>query len=476
MSLELILKKRSRLFALFSWVLIALAFIAALRSFRMIYEPVDFAAFTCGAKALQLQQDPYLAHSLHACEMAEMKELGFPIPHFLTIPSPFPAYALKFFGLLTVFSTVNSFAAWEVLILACFAFMIVILHNLTNLPVPMMIGAMFLQCFAVALPLGQFVPFVGLAMCIAVWSLEHEKYILTSLAAIFTLLEPSLGLPFCLGLFLVAKNVRWSLICFGIALGIIWLVSMPLATNIEYLTQVLHAHALSEAFNDDQYSTIHLFVLFGMQPDLALKWGAGVYVLALIVGGIGAVWLARVRGDRALSIFFPVVLCLIASPFMHVQELLPAVIAGLLLYSRSNNLLIAICCVFLALPVVLARNPLESLEILLLSGVFIASMLARSSPLATYGLLPIIQVLLSMREWLGRKSLWDMHYHQRALALQAYLPGSSSHPVLADIIWMNFIVNTHAGVGAWYLVFYVPVCAAMVGMIVGMWRFPNQVA
>ena len=75
----------------------------------------DFSAFWCAGRAVLQGADPYLDSSLHACET------GAGLVPALTIPVPYPPYAMLLFAATAVFPQRLSFALWSVLLAAATA-------------------------------------------------------------------------------------------------------------------------------------------------------------------------------------------------------------------------------------------------------------------------------------------------------------------------------------------------------------------
>jgi hypothetical protein len=122
--------------------------------------------------------------------------------------------------------------------------------------------------------------------------------------------------------------------------------------NLEYVRDVIPAHALSEVSNEEQYSLTYLAHLAGLGERAASLLGTLSYA-AMLAAGILAGRLAAARtGKPALLLLVPPAFAVFAGPFVHVQQLAIAIPAALVLSSRrlSGARLSAIAVILLAVP------------------------------------------------------------------------------------------------------------------------------
>ena len=269
-------------------------------------DPTDLVAFYCGGKSLAERVDPYRAEPQRSCERRAFAESRIRLMEHLVMPETLPPYAIVPFALL-------SFASFRV---ACVVFVlgslaaamatILIIVRLTRLPIVLVSLAILVSFSLASIYIGQPVPFVVAALCASALALRSGRIALASVLALPTMMEPHVGLAAMLGLFVLEKRARLTVVV-GV-LGLAWLSFFVggLALNLEYLTRVVPAQALSEVANfHAQYSLTALAYQLGASETVAIRLGELCYALMLGTGVWIAARLRRSHGDAAFVVLAP---------------------------------------------------------------------------------------------------------------------------------------------------------------------------
>ena len=303
----------------------------AMRDFRVVY---------CGERAVLHRADPYLAEPLRSCENAVAPSDG-DAPWMVT-PFPLPGYAgamLLPIGALPF--NVASFAWLGALTLA---------FGLTAMVLAEIVGS---RAWPVALVLaptlgilnqyyGEPVDIAIAAFCIAALCLVHDRPRYAGLAAAIGMLEPHVGLPACVGLFVLVPRARTTLVALGLTLAIVSIAALGPHTNLEYLTGFLPLQAHAELYAADQYSLTRLLFLAGAAPHVAIVLGSLSYVLMVAVGVFAAWRLAALGLSRSLIVLLPVATAMFAGSFVHDVEIASALPAAIVLAPFSATARIAV--------------------------------------------------------------------------------------------------------------------------------------
>jgi hypothetical protein len=114
-------------------------------------------------------------------------------------------------------------------------------------------------------------------------------------------------------------------------------MTLGLHQNIEYLTSVLPAHALSEIRSDAQLSLAAVAYALGMRDGAAMRLGTVSFFAVTLAAVPLARVLARRFDDAAFVVAVPAALAVLGGVFMHVTELVAAVPLALLLVQRTAS-------------------------------------------------------------------------------------------------------------------------------------------
>jgi hypothetical protein len=311
----------------------------------------DFNAFYCAGYAIDHGADPYRAEPLGACERRPRPE-GFAAGTAgLAMPAPLPPYALAPFAMLARLPYLAAGALWTMLLLAALALAVLAMRRLTDLPWPALVAAYALTGAYAGLSLGQVAPLAAAAIALAALFAARGCDRAAGWAAACAMLEPHIGLPACLALFIFRPGARLPLAAGAAACVATSLALVGPHVALEYARAVLPAHALSEIANEKQLSLTYILHRAGVADVAALRIGETWY-LAMVALGIAAAGLLR-RRSGALLVALPAAAALFGGPFVHVVQMsaaLPAALVAFQFERGPKRTLLGVAIMLLAVP------------------------------------------------------------------------------------------------------------------------------
>jgi len=295
-------------------------------------DPTDFVAFYCGGAVLAARRDPYRAEPLRTCERQALAASRIAMMPNLVVPAPLPPYALAAFALISAVPFRVACAGFFVLSLAAIGASIVLALRLAQISAGIVGLSLGVALGLGSLSLGQIVPLVAVALVGCALARRAGRFHLAALAALATMVEPNVGLATVLGLFVLERRTRPILAVGLLATGCVSLAAGGAALNLEYLTQVLPAHARSEVGNfAAQYSLTAFAYALGAGVRPALVLGEASYLVMLAFGIEFARRLTARFGDRAFIALAPAACILIGGVYVHDHQMALALPCGFLL-------------------------------------------------------------------------------------------------------------------------------------------------
>jgi hypothetical protein len=300
-------------------------------------DPTDLVAFYCGGKGLAERVDPYRAEPQRSCERRAFAESRIRLMEHLVMPETLPPFACVVFVL-------GSLAAAMATIL--------IIVRLTRMPIVLVSVAVLLSLSLASIYIGQPVPFVVAALCASALALRSGRIVLASVLALPTMIEPHIGLAAMLGLFVLEKRARLTVVVGVLALAWLSFFVGGLALNLEYLTQVVPAQALSEVANfHAQYSLTALAYQLGVNETASIRLGELSYALMLGTGLWFAARLKRAHGDAAFIVLTPPACVLVGGVYVHDHVMAIALPFAFLIASYARRRTLVLCATMvLAVP------------------------------------------------------------------------------------------------------------------------------
>ena len=293
----------------------------------------DFGDFYCAGATRNAGGDPYLLQPFDAC--------GTKGPRYRPVyvdahraPAPIPGYDVALFRVFALLPFGTAAFAWlgvSILALLC---AVVFGARLSRLPPLIVFAALVLPCFRFSLEWGQLLPIAIGALAVAAYCVSLRRYALAGVAASLTLIEPHLGLPVCLAMFLLLPRCRPAVAASCVVLALASIATLGLATNLDYVRDVVPLQIAAEVPSNNQMSLTWLLYWLGVSQSVAIKLGMLSYYVTLAAG----IWLAR-RCARAfdapeLSILVPPAIAVIGGPFIHSVQTTIAILPALYFAGR----------------------------------------------------------------------------------------------------------------------------------------------
>jgi hypothetical protein len=296
----------------------------------------DFNAFYCAGQTLQRGSDPYRAEPLGSCERAPKPEPLITTGRGLVAPAPLPPYALVPFELLAQLPYVAAALVWTLFEIIAVGVAAAAMRRMTNLPLGALVAAFALGDGYASLCLGQIAPFAVAAIAVAAMLLAEERDELAACAAGVAMLEPHIGLPVCASLFFWRSRTRLPLVGIALLFAATSVAAAGLLTSLEYVRDVLPAHALSEIANEKQFSLTYALHRLQFSDVVALRAGEIWYAAAFVAGIWAAGRLARRTGNAGVLAVIPPAFAVLGGPFVHIVQIAAALPAALVLYVASD--------------------------------------------------------------------------------------------------------------------------------------------
>jgi hypothetical protein len=313
----------------------------------------DFSALYCAGKVAAAGQNPFLAMPLHRCEANQTDPA---LMHFLngaTLPAPFPGYVVAGMEPLSIMPFATAHLIWTLLLIGAIIGCVAVLRRLTGSSATFISAALCLSVGIPAVGFGEPIPFFLLALCLCALFVKRHQWVAASVAAAACLVEPHLGVPVWLALFVWCRQTRPYLVASAFALATLSIVTLGVQENIEYITRVLPLHALSEIGSDQQFSLSAVLHAFGIADAWDIQIGFWSYVLMTIIGVMVAKRAAGALGNEGFFVTVPAATALVAGSFVHITQIAAAIPIALLLTADMRNeyrLTALIALLFLAIP------------------------------------------------------------------------------------------------------------------------------
>ena len=297
----------------------------------------DFRAFYCAANVASYGHDPYHTQPLGTCESAIGPKLFFHKNPGVTIPAPLPAYAIAALAPLARLPFVVAAVIWVLLLLIAWIAGVAALSRFAGVQWELSLAVLGLCLGTLSLPFGEVVPIAVGCTCLAAYFAWSGRWRAAAIAAAATMIEPHLGMPVCLALFIFAPATRLTLAACAAALAALGLFVLGPAVNVEYFTSVLPSHALSELTRDTQYSLSAVLAAFGLAPSLALRLGMLWYLAMVVAGVIVGGKMARQTANAAWIVCAPPAFAVFGGTFIHITQIAAAAPAALLLALTAQS-------------------------------------------------------------------------------------------------------------------------------------------
>ncbi len=326
------MRKRSLPIA-FLGVSFALVLVAVFLALRGVPEHQSFKAFYCAGSTISERQDPYLVEPLRTCERRVSNNA---MTANLVEPAPLPGYAVLPFVVLAKLPPVSAAIV--------FSAGLAVAVSLCALMLGSMLRRSAAAILLVLCPLailnaayGEIAPYALLALCAAAYFLMKERWVAAAIAVCCALLQPNVALPSVLAVFVFAPRTRVPIAICCAVLAAVSVGTLGFARNIEYVTAVLPLQAYSELVANDQYSLSRILFVAGVSSEGAMLISRIAYAAAALISVALSGMLAARWKSASLLALLPAALILTGGIYVHDIQLLFAVPAALLIWSRVRG-------------------------------------------------------------------------------------------------------------------------------------------
>ncbi len=184
---------------------------------------------------------------------------------------------------------------------------------------------------------GEVPPLAMLAICAAGYFLVKRRWVLAGLVVCCALIQPNVGAPAALAVFIFAPQSRRAILLGAFVLAAISFAALGPAQNVEYFAKVLPGMARAEIAASDQYSLAHLLYASGLSTGTALFIGQIWFVCIAAIGIALAQRLMKATGNPALLALLPPAAVLFFGIYLHDIQLLIALPAAVAVATIAPN-------------------------------------------------------------------------------------------------------------------------------------------
>jgi len=293
---------------------------------------VDFPAFYCGGEVARHRADPYRLEPLRSCEQRVSPEDA---TAQCVLPAPYPGPTLALFEVLSLMPYASAKLVWASMLVAALLVTAVTLAELTGFPAFVVLLALAGFEGYASLHVGQVPPIFMALLSLAGYFVARGRHEISAAICSFSMIEPHLGVPACVGMFVWLPRSRAVLALAAAAYAAVSIAAIGLKLNVEYVRFALPAQAAAEVPNMGQWSLTHVLYLFGVDEKSALRYGALDYVIMCTFGIIVGRRLATVLDADEFVLFMPVAAAMLGGSFLHAVQMAAALPAAFVLAARA---------------------------------------------------------------------------------------------------------------------------------------------
>jgi len=293
----------------------------------------DFADFYCAGATRNAGQNPYLSKPFDTCGTKSSRYRPVYVDAHRA-PAPIPGYDVALFRALAMLPFSAAASVWLVISIGALLTVVVVGARLSGLPPAIVFASLALPCFRITLEWGQLVPVAMGSLALAAYCVQTRRYTLAGIAVAATLIEPHLGLPACLAMFVWLPRTRIAVAGAGALLALVSLGTLGVSANFEYFREIVPLQIAAEAPASNQMSLTWILYWMGVSQTLAIKLGVFSYYVAVAAG----VWLAgrcaRAAKAPELIVLVPPAIAVIGGPFIHSVQTGVAILPALYFAGR----------------------------------------------------------------------------------------------------------------------------------------------
>jgi hypothetical protein len=283
----------------------------------------------CAAEIVSRHRDPYLVEPLRACEH-RLATIGF--QSWAVAPFPLPGYTLALMWPLLKLPFFVGKLAWIGIVFAALCISAWSLSRLTGLWFSTVLLIFAPTIGLLNVEYGGLEPVGIAALCLAAVAFERNRASIGGALTVVAMIEPHLGLPAVVAVFLLIPRARLAIVAGGIVLALASVAVLGWPTVVEYVRVILPAQSGGEAvMSVYQYSLTHVLHVLGAPAKVATTAGS-IWYLGTIALGTFAAARIRARYGRASAIaLVPVAISLFGGLYVHNHQITAALPGALLL-------------------------------------------------------------------------------------------------------------------------------------------------
>jgi hypothetical protein len=278
-----------------------------------LLENSDFTAYYCAGSVARVQGDPYQAAPMEQCAAGASN------------PAPLPGYATALFSVVSFAQPQIAGLGW--ILVLCIALVLTVwaLHAASGIS-PLAIAAAVVGTDLIAgASFGQISVLTVLGIALCALALSRGQHVGAALAALLTMLQPQIGVPVVLSLFLWAPRTRLVLFVGVAALVALSYLHLGAKENAEYVQRAIPAFAASEVPLRFQYGFAWVLYFFGDDEGRALIVSAIQYGATVLMAIAFAPAIARRLDAPAALATFPAAAAVLGGPNVHLAEIAAAI-------------------------------------------------------------------------------------------------------------------------------------------------------
>jgi hypothetical protein len=292
----------------------------------------DTTVWYCAGQAVNERADPYLVEPMRACELRYDPAKQSPWVE----PAPLPGYTLAAFSLMARLPFALARTIWFYALIGAISITAVLLARRVKIP-----PLVALLCLAMVdgyfnLFYGELPPIAVAALVASAGLGTARRYTAAAIVGSLAMIEPHIGLPACLAMFVWWPKTRVPFVICGCGLAAVSVAAIGLPANLEYFQTVLPLHAAAEIAAQDQYSLTRLMHILGVPDRIAVSAGSLSYLIMTVAGVALARPLATAVESETLITLLPPAVALLGGPFVHDLQMAAAIPAALLLAASTR--------------------------------------------------------------------------------------------------------------------------------------------
>ncbi|MFN2459230.1 MAG: glycosyltransferase 87 family protein [Candidatus Velthaea sp.] len=322
----------------------------------------DFRAFYCAGAAIAQGADPYRQEPLHECERNAGPPRQPATLRAIALPAPLPPHALLLFAPLSRLPFALAAAVYGLLLISAMSTSVALFARITGAGSGTLNIAFAAITATVTYYVGQPLPFVFLALAGAALLARSGRWNAAAACAAAATIEPHVALPVIAAMLAALPRTRLPLALCGAAFALAGIAAVGVPASIEYVRDVVPAHALANAF-EWQFSLTSILTSLHVPAAAAIRAGEIMFAATTALGVMAAVRLRRMTGDDALIVLVPPAFAVFGGVHVHFQQIavaFPAILYVVVRHAQVRALAVS--------GLVLAMIPWNVMSASLLAG------------------------------------------------------------------------------------------------------------